>query len=150
VVFQLVYVSVAARPFTSAELVGLLLRSRARNAELGVTGVLLHRDGRFLQLLEGDEDVVRGLYASIAQDPRHHDVELVGHRRRLLRQFPAWTMTFRDLAEEPLAEARYSQVLEDAPDPVQGAVDELVARLRPFRPGAGSSVLANRVLGLLG
>lgn len=148
--FQLVYASTARQPFTSAELVGLLLHARASNAERGITGTLLYRDGRFLQLLEGEEDEVRRLYATIAADRRHHDVAVVAERRRLLRQFPSWTMAFRDLDEQPLAEPRYSAVLGDGGDAMQAAIDELVTRLRPSGPGDHSSVLASRVLGILG
>ncbi|MFO1249048.1 MAG: BLUF domain-containing protein [Alphaproteobacteria bacterium] len=38
-------------------------RSRANNALLGITGLLLHIDGGFLQMLEGEERSVRELYA---------------------------------------------------------------------------------------
>jgi len=67
----LVYVSSATLPFSGEDLRALLATCRENNAELGVTGMLLYKDGNFMQVLEGDEQAVRGLYARIAADPRH-------------------------------------------------------------------------------
>ena len=55
-VFQLVYSSRAAAPIGRTALMALLEDVRRRNTERGVTGMLLYRDGRFLQLLEDAED----------------------------------------------------------------------------------------------
>ncbi len=57
--FFLVYVSSATRPFSGEDLRALLETCRKDNAELGVTGMLLYKDGNFMQVLEGDEDAVR-------------------------------------------------------------------------------------------
>jgi hypothetical protein len=150
VVFQLVYSSTAVRPFTPEALVDLLEQGRTCNAERRVTGVLLYRHGRFLQLLEGDEAVVRGLYASITSDPRHRDVTTQGLRRRVRRQFPTWTMSFRDLASEPFTEPGCTALFDDAVESVRWAVDELLARLRPSGPVGRPVVHPGRVLGLFG
>jgi len=69
--FSLIYVSSAVTEFSKSELVDLLESCHANNANLGVTGMLLYKDGNFMQALEGNEDVVRGLHAKIALDPRH-------------------------------------------------------------------------------
>ena len=92
--FQLIYSSRATRPFSDEDLRGLLRRARAKNEALNITGVLIHRQGRFAQLLEGDESVVRDLYATICEDDRHTD--LVGHREEPVasRLFPNWWMGF--------------------------------------------------------
>lgn len=71
---RLVYVSEATRPLTPAELYRLHELSRRRNALMGVTGILLHRAGRFMQLLEGPKPAVRALFQKISRDPRHHGV----------------------------------------------------------------------------
>jgi len=68
--FHLVYVSSAVEPFSKTELVELLHVARANNERLGITGMLLYRDGNFMQVLEGEEPVVRDLYARIERDPR--------------------------------------------------------------------------------
>ena len=115
-----------------------------------VTGMLLHRHQRFLQLLEGDETVVRALYATIAADERHSGLRVQSEGRRLLRQFPTWTMAFRDLAEEPFAEPGFTSLFEDAVESTRWAVDELVSRLRPAGPVGRPAVHTSGVLRLLG
>lgn len=70
-VFSLVYVGSATLPFSREDLRAPLTTCRKHNAELGVTGLLLYKDGNFMQLLEGDEETVRGLYARIENNPRH-------------------------------------------------------------------------------
>lgn len=150
VVFQLVYGSLAVRDLDRAELLGLLRQARARNLGQRVTGMLLYRHGRFLQLLEGAQDDVRSVYASIAADPRHRDVTTLSERRRVLRQFPSWTMAFRDLVEEPITEPGYNALFDSATvEQVPRAVAELVRRLRPSGPHGRPVVHASRVLGLL-
>ncbi len=57
--FFLVYVSSAVRPFSRVDLDDLLATSRANNARVGITGMLLYKDGNFMQVLEGDEEAVR-------------------------------------------------------------------------------------------
>ena len=112
-----------------------------------VTGMLLYRDGRFLQLLEGAEAEVRTLFAAIVADPRHHDLVVLRERHRVLRQFPTWTMAFRDLGERPLTTPGYADVLGDGPSAPDPLVDDLVARLRAHDPAGPTWSPTNRVLG---
>lgn len=96
-IFQLVYVSSAKTKFSKAELEALLDQSRQKNARLGLSGILLYHDGNFMQLLEGEENQVRSLYAHIARDPRHHGCMILISGQVAERTFPGWTMGFRDL-----------------------------------------------------
>jgi hypothetical protein len=50
----LVYVSSAVKPFLSSELVDLLSKSHVYNTEVGITGMLLYKDGNFMQTIEGE------------------------------------------------------------------------------------------------
>ena len=112
--FTAVYVSSAVSPWSPDDLVALLEQSRAKNTALGVTDLLLHRDGTFMQVLEGEEDVVRPLYDTIAHDPRHVDVVNVWVSLAPVRRFPDWSMGFRDLATDPVDLPGYAGLL-DAP-----------------------------------
>ena len=48
----------------------MLTEARERNQQLGVTGLLLYKDGDFIQLLEGDKATVKALFQdSIRKDP---------------------------------------------------------------------------------
>ena len=52
--YRIVYKSCESSPFSENELKRLLLNSRLRNAETGLTGMLIYDRGIFLQMLEGD------------------------------------------------------------------------------------------------
>ncbi|MEO5819763.1 MAG: BLUF domain-containing protein [Vicinamibacteraceae bacterium] len=93
----LVYVSSATVLFSKEELLALLASSRENNHRLGVSGMLLYKDGNLMQVLEGERDTVRGLYARIATDPRHKGVLLLMEGSCEARQFEDWSMAFRDL-----------------------------------------------------
>lgn len=95
--FYAVYSSTAVRPLSEAELEELLRNSRANNQRLGVTGMLLYKDGRFMQALEGEETVVRTLLQKIAADPRHYDVRLLDEGFTEEREFSEWSMGFERL-----------------------------------------------------
>jgi hypothetical protein len=96
----LVYVSSARTLFTRADLEDLLRTCRANNERLGVSGALLYRDGSLMQVLEGEETTVRGLYDRIARDRRHHGLIVLLEKEQDQRQFPEWSMAFRDLSTD--------------------------------------------------
>lgn len=95
--FNLVYGSNAAKAFSNAELFEMLEQWRAKNARLGVTGLLIYRDGAFIQSLEGEEPIVRALYAQICADDRHFQLYTVQAISIAERQFPDWSMGFKNL-----------------------------------------------------
>src|ERR1700761_4061978 len=97
---KLLYVSNTRRDFPIDGLKALLERARANNAALKITGLLLYIDGGFLQVLEGERDVLRDLYAVIAKDNRHWDAKLLLDQEGA-RNFGNWSMGFRALGEEP-------------------------------------------------
>jgi Sensors of blue-light using FAD len=94
---QLVYRSRAKRAFSASDLQSMLLRFRSHNARLGITGILLHSWGNFLQLLEGERAQVEDLYAHIAEDPRHIEIAPVDMSLPR-RMFADWSMGFVDLS----------------------------------------------------
>lgn len=95
--YHLIYQSQALVPFSAPELTELLKQARAHNRQLHVTGVLLHSsDGRFLQVLEGEEADVRQLYYQrIQPDPRHYHCQVLGEGRSSGRSFAKWDMGFQ-------------------------------------------------------
>jgi Sensors of blue-light using FAD len=52
--FHIVYASSASEAFTGPELQVLLDQARQKNAKFAVTGMLLYKDGNFMQVLEGE------------------------------------------------------------------------------------------------
>ena len=101
--FRIAYFSGETTRFTRVELEQLLAKARDTNARLGITGILLYKDGNFSQVIEGEEDAVRELFEKIRHDPRHRRVIPVIEEPIAQRDFADWTMSFRNLDEDPLA-----------------------------------------------
>jgi hypothetical protein len=113
--FSLVYISSAVTPFSPAELAELLEISRRNNGPLGITGLLLYKDGNVMQALEGEKAAVHSLYSRIARDPRHRGVQTLWQGAVDQRQFDEWSMGFRDLrAADARATPGYSEFLNTA------------------------------------
>jgi hypothetical protein len=94
---QLVYVSSAVRPFTDPQLRELLAKARANNIASGITGMLLHQQGAFLQMLEGDAAAVDPVFAKIEKDRRHASILVLTRIEVGGRTFPDWSMGFTDV-----------------------------------------------------
>jgi len=93
---QLIYTSRATTSFGPDALRTLLAGARERNQAAGISGMLLHVDNWFLQVLEGDDEVVRALFARITADRRHGGVLALVVREVPERNFPDWSMGFFD------------------------------------------------------
>lgn len=102
---SIVYSSVATGPFSEVDLALLLAVSRMNNESRGLTGLLLHRNGQFMQALEGPAAAVRGALRTIAADPRHSGVWTLAEERITERRFGSWAMGYRPISETDLAEA---------------------------------------------
>jgi hypothetical protein len=98
--FQLLYVSTATRPFNETDLVMLLKAARKKNALLHINGMLLYKQGKFMQILEGEESAVRKLYAEISQDPRHGNLTVILERQCPKSVFSDWSMGFVNLRDD--------------------------------------------------
>ncbi len=95
--YFIVYVSAAVTWFSPTELRALLASCRLNNERAGITGMLLYKDGNFMQALEGDENAVRALHARIEVDRRHHGLLTICSGQADARQFEQWSMAFVDL-----------------------------------------------------
>jgi hypothetical protein len=74
---HLIYASVATQAFGKAQLTELLQQARGTNERLGLTGMLLHSDGSFFQVLEGEPVVVDQIYQKIRLDKRHGQFKMI-------------------------------------------------------------------------
>jgi hypothetical protein len=116
--YQLGYVSTQTRDMQAADLIELLNFARETNRKLGVTGLLLHRQDSFFQLIEGRKEVIEALFARIAADPRHRRVEMLFEQPVAEREFPDWQMGFLDLDEVDVSLLpAYSRFLVDESEP---------------------------------
>jgi hypothetical protein len=86
------YASAATVPFTGEALGNLLLGARRNNARMGLTGMLLHSQDSFFQVLEGPSAMVEMLYARISADVRHAKIVKLIQEPIDQRSFAEWTM----------------------------------------------------------
>ncbi|GHF73138.1 BLUF domain-containing protein [Seohaeicola zhoushanensis] len=86
------YRSLARLREPTSQLQAILKESRRRNAELGITGILLFDGTYFMQTIEGPLDNSATLFARIVEDGRHDEVVPFGVAKIATRAFPDWTM----------------------------------------------------------
>ena len=93
-VFRLMYRSRDRIPAErrKQELGRLFTDARRNNKDRQITGALLVHGDWFVQVLEGAEDAVRGLYAHIERDVRHERVTLLQTAPVDGRVFARWAM----------------------------------------------------------
>lgn len=109
---QLIYASSATREFTTEDLTDLLETSRRNNTAAGITGMLLHKDGNFMQVIEGPKPAVEALHDRIAVDPRHTGIQVLLQSVIRQRDFSDWSMGFKDLTGlDPATTPGYSGFL---------------------------------------
>lgn len=89
---QIIYVSTASPLLTAADVGRIAAMSEQANLRDGITGVLLFRGGRFVQVLEGPVPAVDACFERIAMDDRHHDLVRILRAPVESRSFPHWSM----------------------------------------------------------
>jgi hypothetical protein len=96
----LLYISRSAlAPSEEAQgLADILTVSRARNADLDLTGCLIWTGSSFAQMIEGPSDAVEAVMQSIIRDPRHRDVRILFTQPIDQRRFADWRMAYSGMA----------------------------------------------------
>lgn len=96
---ELFYCSMATREMQDADILDLLEVSREKNSRLEVTGLLVYqkRTREFMQILEGEKQVIFDLLETIKADKRHQSLKLIYEGEVPERSFKDWTMGFSDL-----------------------------------------------------
>ena len=94
---QLLYVSQATRNIPASDLDDILAVGRANNLARDLSGILVHVDSGFLQILEGQRDAVMQMYGRIAEDPRHSHPRVLVDRTVAARSFSGWSLGYEHL-----------------------------------------------------
>lgn len=95
-IFHLVYLSHAKDHITYSDIQAILSSAKKNNEKGEISGVLVFREGYFLQLLEGTEGVVLETLSRIIKDRRHHHLQTLIEANSNQRIFESWTMHFWD------------------------------------------------------
>jgi len=98
-IFSLTYVSSASGLYDKDIYRNIALQSRAHNEARSITGMLLVYNETIIQILEGYEQEVRGIYARIEQDKRHKSPIVISTRKLPTREFPDWSMGYKEMVE---------------------------------------------------
>jgi hypothetical protein len=90
----IVYRSRATSACSDTDLYYLLAQAQERNELADVSGLLLYDRGYFFQWIEGAEDDLAPIWASIQVDARHRDVNVLADQEIAERKFKDWSMRF--------------------------------------------------------
>ena len=85
------------------DLEDILEHARSSNAKKGITGALVYVDGVFLQILEGDTEVVKELMTKISRDVRHETVTVLKQGEIPAPTFSDWRMAYISATAEQVA-----------------------------------------------
>ena len=125
-----IYSSSAVIRLSQRELLELLKAARIRNESQGLTGMLLYRDGKYLQYLEGPPESVNDLLRRLRRDDRHDRIKILRAGNVTERLFPDWSMAYKNLAGLRSATVPgYSECLQsrEPGTPSGGPADSLIA-----------------------
>jgi len=95
--YQLIYISSSRALLSNDELLALLNQSRIANTTHNITGLLLYKEGTFIQVLEGRLGDIDQLFQNICKDILHSNVILLIKEPINVRSFSSWSMGFKDI-----------------------------------------------------
>ncbi len=122
--YRMIYLSSVAGHLDDAGLRSILETSRRNNTRDGITGLLAHHDGDFLQILEGPRPEVEVCFARISLDPRHRQVITVTQADVADRLFPGWSMGLADPGTFANTSAEGVTRLSDVRDGLEGIAEQ--------------------------
>lgn len=93
--FEIIYHSQASVSTDDIEIGKILETAREFNKEHNITGCLLYHNRQFLQILEGDFQILNELYTKIKEDKRHKNVVTLHMQEMQNRLFDHWTMAYQ-------------------------------------------------------
>jgi hypothetical protein len=94
---SLIYASRSTECFHEHEIPDLLHQVRIANAKQEITGMLLFIRGSFLQVLEGQPEMVDAVFSRILNDKRTTQVRSIARESIPERAFEGWTMMHKTL-----------------------------------------------------
>lgn len=98
--WQLIYISSCSPHLSDGAIQKIKDESAASNRATDLTGVLLHKQANFLQVLEGRKSVISKVYFSrILTATSHWGHIVVASNRIGGRSFPNWSMDFHELGD---------------------------------------------------
>lgn len=107
------YMSYASGSMTDQVIEDILQVAQENNKKLGITGMLFYASNTFMQVLEGDEKIVKELYNEIKIDSRHENVNILFEGELEARAFSEWSMAYKKLGDEEYSDLKTKINLDD-------------------------------------
>jgi hypothetical protein len=111
-------VSSARMDITEDELTALFRTTQNNNTGNNITGILLYKSGKFLQVLEGAESMLKSLYEKIEADSRHNNIFVILNQNCKRRIFENYASRFSIVKskEELQTIETYLNQIEESPN----------------------------------
>ncbi|MFT6856554.1 MAG: hypothetical protein ACJA0X_002534 [Cyclobacteriaceae bacterium] len=122
---RIIYTSQATKQFDTRNLLNLLHDARAFNSIDKISGVLIHKEGSFLQIIEGESQAVDDLFTRLGRDPRHNEIKMIHDTSVKNRIFSNWAMGCADFDAPELS--LIPGIRTDLNDPE--VIEDLINRL---------------------
>lgn len=85
-----------------SEIFKIVETAQKYNKPHDITGLLLFIEGAFIQLLEGEESVIKDLYRKISQDERHEQAKSLMQGPIKKRDFESWNMGLKIFTKQDI------------------------------------------------
>ena len=108
-IYTLTYESVETSEMTHEDMTELLEKARLNNTRDNITGCLIYYMGGFVQVLEGEKQVVQKLYEKIKGDKRHQNVHMFSEDDEVKRTFPNWGMAYYPIDSKSTSKSEFEQ-----------------------------------------
>ena len=107
------YLSSATARLIDPQLDDMLRTALRNNAEHGITGILAHVEGSFIQYIEGPQAALDQLERNLNADRRHKNLFVSERGEIPTRAFPDWSMAFERKRPESGFQPGASSFLSD-------------------------------------
>jgi len=97
--YEFVYCSAARPDLDSHDIARILGSARDYNSKNNITGCLVYYNNEFIQLLEGDREILQKLFSKISLDDRHSRITILAEGHKEKRVFNNWSMAYHELSE---------------------------------------------------
>ncbi len=104
--YSILYTSKSSVGVFDSEIFKIIEKAQVKNAELGLTGMLLYIEDAFLQVIEGEEENVKALIDVIRHDPRHYHFSVILQGKIEQRNFEKWRMGLKIFTPQDLMDMK--------------------------------------------
>ena len=96
------------------DLQAIVSAAKRNNPKLGITGVLFYHNGKFIQVIEGEEPGLRHLMTLLHQDTRHRNITVLIDEPVEKRGFADWNMDSFNLSNQDSLDVTTMEKVRDA------------------------------------